>query len=99
MRGMGFTAVGMQSNGHFSNVRAVERGFDHHFGGKLHPGASLVERLIVFFREAAQSTINVVYVRFEPPARKETEHWVTPPAMQKRHRSGKHFTTTRRQAT
>src|ERR1700738_4539060 len=93
------SSVGPQSDRHFGDLCSKQRGFDDHFSGELHAGATLIKALVKIPAKAAHSAIHIMHRRMEPPSRHEREDWIAKPPMKKRHGSRQNLAASRRHST
>src|SRR5262249_1747506 len=98
VRRVRLSAVRVKCNRHFGDPGPVQARFDDHLGGKLHPGASLIQGLVVGLRKAPQSTVETVHWRAEPAPGKPRKSRVAEPPVKRRHCARNHGTAAGRQA-
>jgi hypothetical protein len=88
MRGVRCAPVRMERYRHLGDVRSPEARLDDHLGRELHPGATLIELLVMLLREPTHAAVDIVDRRPEPRPCERREHRVAPAAVEERHRSG-----------
>src|SRR5687768_8558483 len=96
---MAFAAIGMKCDWNFCHPGSIQAGLDNHFRGELHSGAPLMEILLKGPAETAKAAVDVMNGSAKPPPRQKSEHWISPPAVQKRHGSRQDFAAPAWEAT
>src|SRR5208337_3819438 len=66
MRRAQLPTIRMKRDRHLSGFAAEQGRFNDHLGCEFHPGASLIQSLVMRLREASHPAVDVLYRRMEP---------------------------------